>query len=114
MLKVYNEFERNPALLAKLARWRNAIVSCVFADVMYRTGVMDRRSNRRSRPKSSAGDHRTLSKATVDPLKALEMGQPGDVIVVHAGGDMEFRVRGSMAALLRTEASAASSSTAPA
>ena len=42
MLKVFNDFERRPDLLAKfdaVAKCYSA--SCVFADVMYRTGVMD-------------------------------------------------------------------------
>ena len=41
MLKVYNDFDRRSDLLAKfdtVARCYSA--SCVFADVMYRTGVM--------------------------------------------------------------------------
>ena len=42
MLKVYNEFERRPDLLAQF----DAVLPCwsaaaVFADVQYRTGVMD-------------------------------------------------------------------------
>jgi regulator of RNase E activity RraA len=32
----------------------------------------------------------------VDPLKALEMGQPGDVIVVDAGGDLNTSVCGGL------------------
>ena len=32
----------------------------------------------------------------VDPLKALEMGQPGDVIVVDAGGDPNTSVCGGL------------------
>ena len=32
----------------------------------------------------------------VDPLKALEMGQPGDIIVVDAGGDTETSVCGGL------------------
>jgi regulator of RNase E activity RraA len=32
----------------------------------------------------------------VDPLKALEMGQPGDLIVVDAGGDTETSVCGGL------------------
>ena len=32
----------------------------------------------------------------VDPLKALEMGQPGDIIVVDAGGDTEVSVCGGL------------------
>jgi regulator of RNase E activity RraA len=32
----------------------------------------------------------------VDPLKSLEMGQPGDIIVVDAGGDTETSVCGGL------------------
>ena len=32
----------------------------------------------------------------VDPLKALDMGQPGDIIVVNAGGDTETSVCGGL------------------
>lgn len=32
----------------------------------------------------------------VDPLKALEMGKPGDIIVVDAGGDLNTSVCGGL------------------
>ncbi|TCS58980.1 regulator of RNase E activity RraA [Primorskyibacter sedentarius] len=99
MLKVYNEFERRPELLAKF----DEVVKCysaaaVFADVQYRTGVMDSGIKPAFRAKV-AGQAITvqLSKGDlVDPLKALEMGQPGDVIVVDAGGDPNTSVCGGL------------------
>lgn len=99
MLKVYNDFERRPDLLARfdelLPVWS---VSCVFADVMYRTQVMDCRIKPPFKAKA-VGQAITvqLSKGDlVDPLKALEMGQPGDIIVVDAGGDPETSVCGGL------------------
>lgn len=99
MLKVYNDFERNPALLARF----DAVVacysaSCVFADVMYRTGVMHSSIKPPFKAKT-VGQALTvqLSKGDlVDPLKALEMGKPGDIIVVDAGGDTEVSVCGGL------------------
>lgn len=99
MLKIYNEFERNPDLLKKF----DAVLGCysasaVFADVQYRTGVMDSGIKPPFRAKVT-GQALTvqLSKGDlVDPLKALEMGQPGDVIVVDAGGDMNTSVCGGL------------------
>lgn len=99
MLKVFNDFERRPELLAgfdEVARSYSA--SCVFADVMYRTGVMDSGMKPAFRAKT-VGQALTvqLSKGDlVDPLKALEMGQAGDVIVVDAGGDTEVSVCGGL------------------
>src|SRR5687767_2322126 len=92
MLKVFNDFERRADVLAKfdqVARCYSA--SCVFADVMYRTGVMDSAIKPPFKAKT-VGQAVTvqLSKGDlVDPLKALEMGKPGDIIVVDAGGDTE-------------------------
>jgi regulator of RNase E activity RraA len=99
MLKVFNEFERRPDLLARFDTFLDVYsASCVFADVMYRTGVMD--SGIRPPFKAKAvGQALTvqLSKGDlVDPLKALEMGQPGDIIVVDAGGDTETSVCGGL------------------
>jgi 4-hydroxy-4-methyl-2-oxoglutarate aldolase len=99
MLKIFNEFDRQPDLLARfdqVARCYSA--SCVFADVMYRTGVMDSGIKPAFRAKA-VGQAITvqLSKGDlVDPLKALEMGQPGDIIVVDAGGDVETSVCGGL------------------
>jgi regulator of RNase E activity RraA len=99
MLKVFNEFERKRELLAKfetVAKCYSA--SCVFADVLYRTGVMHSSIKPAFKAKI-VGQALTvqLSKGDlVDPLKALEMGQPGDVIVVDAGGDTEVSVCGGL------------------
>lgn len=99
MLKVFNDFTRDPTLLAEfdaVARCYSA--SCVFADVQYRTGVM----HSAIKPPFVAravGQALTvqLSKGDlVDPLKALEMGQSGDIIVVDAGGDTETSVCGGL------------------
>jgi len=99
MLKVFNDFDRNPDLLAKF----DEVVKCysaaaVFADVQYRTGVMDAGIKPAFRAKVT-GQALTvqLSKGDlVDPLKALEMGQAGDVIVVDAGGDPNTSVCGGL------------------
>lgn len=99
MLQVYNEFERQPDLLAKF----DEVIKCysataVFADVQYRTGVMDAGIKPAFRAKV-CGQAITvqLSKGDlVDPLKALEMGQPGDIIVVDAGGDPNTSVCGGL------------------
>jgi 4-hydroxy-4-methyl-2-oxoglutarate aldolase len=99
MLKTYNDFQRRPDLLARfdeVARCYSA--SCVFADVMYRTGVMASAIKPPFKAKA-IGQAITvqLSKGDlVDPLKALEMGQPGDMIVVDAGGDTETSVCGGL------------------
>jgi len=99
MLKVYNDFKRNPELRAKFDK----VVECfsataVFADVQYRTGIMDSAIKPAFRAKIT-GQAVTvqLSKGDlVDPLKALEMGQEGDVIVVDAGGDPNTSVCGGL------------------
>jgi regulator of RNase E activity RraA len=99
MLKVYEDFERSPALLEKF----DEVLQCysaaaVFADVQYRTGVMDSGIKPAFRAKIT-GQAITvqLSKGDlVDPLKALEMGHPGDVIVVDAGGDLNTSVCGGL------------------
>ena len=99
MLQVYNEFERKPELLAKFDKVLECYsATAVFADVQYRTGVMDRGIKPAFRAKIT-GQAITvqLSKGDlVDPLKALEMGQPGDVIVVDAGGDLNTSVCGGL------------------
>lgn len=99
MLKEFNDFERRPDILEKL----DAVVGClsataVFADVQYRTGVMDSAIKPPFRAKT-CGQALTvqLSKGDlVDPLKALEMGKPGDIIVVDAGGDPNTSVCGGL------------------
>lgn len=99
MLKVFNEFERRPDLLARFDTFLDVYsASCVFADVMYRTGVMDSGIKPPFKAKA-VGQALTvqLSKGDlVDPLKALEMGRPGDIIVVDAGGDTETSVCGGL------------------
>ncbi len=99
MLKQFNDFERRPDLLEKF----DEVLKCysataVFADVQYRTGVMDSGIKPAFRAKVT-GQAITvqLSKGDlVDPLKALEMGQHGDVIVVDAGGDPNTSVCGGL------------------
>ena len=95
----FQRFRRNPELLAKFEAVAAAYsASCVFADVMYRTGVMHSSIKPPFKAKA-VGQALTvqLSKGDlVDPLKALEMGQPGDIIVVDAGGDTEVSVCGGL------------------
>ena len=99
MLKVYNDFKRNDALRAKFDKVLECFsATAVFADVQYRTGVMDSGIKPAFRAKVT-GQAITvqLSKGDlVDPLKALEMGQEGDVIVVDAGGDPNTSVCGGL------------------
>jgi 4-hydroxy-4-methyl-2-oxoglutarate aldolase len=99
MLKEFREFKREPALLqafTEVARCYSA--SCVFADSQYRQGIM----HSAIRPAFVAkvvGQALTVQLSQgdlVDPLKALEMGQPGDVIVVDCGGDTETSVCGGL------------------
>jgi regulator of RNase E activity RraA len=99
MLKIFNDFDRRPDLLARF----DAVVKClsasaVFADVQYRTGVMDSAIKPAFRAKVT-GQALTvqLSKGDlVDPLKALEAGKPGDIVVVDAGGDPNTSVCGGL------------------
>lgn len=99
MLKVHYDFERRPDLLAGFTEVAQAYsASCVFADVMYRTGVMHSSIKPAFRAKA-VGQALTvqLSKGDlVDPLKAVEIGQEGDIIVVDAGGDTEVSVCGGL------------------
>ena len=99
MLKVFNDFERNAKLLAQFDEFIKCYSStAVIADVQYRTGVMDAGIKPAFRAKV-CGQALTvqLSKGDlVDPLKALEMGQAGDVIVVDAGGDPNTSVCGGL------------------
>ena len=98
-LRVFNDFERNPELLKKFDKVLSALLAAaIFADVQYRTGVMDSAIKPAFRSKVT-GQAVTvqLSKGDlVDPLKALEMGQQGDVIVVDAGGDLNTSVCGGL------------------
>lgn len=99
MLKQFHDFARDPAVLAELdevARCYSA--SCVFADVQYRTGVMHA-AIKPAFPAKAVGQALTVQLSRgdlVDPLKALEMGQPGDIIVVDAGGETETSVCGGL------------------
>jgi len=99
MLKVYNEFKRAPELLAKFdAVLESYSAAAIFADVQYRTGVMDSGIKPAFRAKVT-GQALTVQLSIgdlVDPLKALEMGQAGDVIVVDAGGDLNTSVCGGL------------------
>ncbi len=98
-LRVFNDFERKPELLKKFDTVLEAYsAAAIFADVQYRTGVMDSAIKPAFRSKVT-GQAITvqLSKGDlVDPLRALEMGQPGDVIVVDAGGDQQTSVCGGL------------------
>lgn len=98
-LRVFNDFERNPELLKKFDKVLSALsAAAIFAYVQYRTGVMDSAIKPAFRSKVT-GQAVTvqLSKGDlVDPLKALEMGQQGDVIVVDAGGDLNTSVCGGL------------------
>ena len=99
MLKQFNDFTRRPELLARFdAVVRCLSASCVFADVQYRTGVMSSGIKPAFIAKT-VGQALTvqLSKGDlVDPLRALDMGQPGDIIVVDAGGETETSVVGGL------------------
>ncbi|WP_458526005.1 RraA family protein [Onishia taeanensis] len=99
MLKQFNDFQRDPALLEKFDKVLSYYsATAVFADSQYRTGVMDSGIKPAFRAKV-CGQALTvqLSKGDlVDPLKALEMGQAGDIIVVDAGGDPNTSVCGGL------------------
>lgn len=99
MLKIFNEFERRPDLLARFDKLLPSYsISCIFADVMYRQNVMASAIKPPFKAKA-CGQALTVQLSggdLVDPLKALEMGQPGDIIVVDAGGDTETSVCGGL------------------
>ena len=99
MLKVYNEFDRRPDLLKRFDALLPAYsISCIFADVMYRQNVMHSAIKPPFKAKA-VGQAITVQLSggdLVDPLKALEMGQPGDIIVVDAGGDTEVSICGGL------------------
>ena len=98
-LRIFDDFERNPELLKKFDKVLEALsAAAIFADVQYRTGVMDSAIKPAFRAKVT-GQAVTVQLSVgdlVDPLKALEMGQPGDVIVVDAGGDLNTSVCGGL------------------
>ena len=99
MLKIFNEFERRPDLMARFdALLPTYSISCIFADVMYRQNVMTSAIKPAFRAKVT-GQAITVQLSggdLVDPLRALEMGQHGDVICVDAGGDTEVSVCGGL------------------
>ena len=98
-LRIINDFERNPNLLKKFdAVLGSYSAAAIFADVQYRTGVMDSAIKPAFRAKIT-GQAVTvqLSKGDlVDPLRALEIAQPNDIIVVDAGGDLQTSVCGGL------------------
>lgn len=99
LLKTFNDFERRPDLLARFDALLPAYsISCIFADVMYRQNVMTSAIKPPFKAKAT-GQAITVQLSggdLVDPLRALEMGHPGDVIVVNAGGDTETSVCGGL------------------
>lgn len=99
MLKVFNDFERRPELLKRFdALLPTLSISAIFADVMYRQNVMDSGIKPAFKAKLT-GQAITVQLSggdLVDPLRALEMGQPGDVIAVNATGDKEVSVCGGL------------------
>lgn len=99
MLKIFNEFERRPDLLARFdALLPSYSISCIFADVMYRQNVMHSAIKPAFRAKA-CGQAVTVQLSggdLVDPLRAVDMGQHGDIIVVDAGGDTETSVCGGL------------------
>lgn len=99
MLKTFNDFERRPDLLAKFdALLPSYSVSCIFADVMYRQNVMTSAIKPAFKAKVT-GQAVTVQLSggdLVDPLRAIDEGQPGDVVVVDAKGDCETSVCGGL------------------
>lgn len=99
MLKEFKEFQRQPDLLAAFTEVAQCYsASCVFADSQYRQGIMHSAIKPAFRAKA-VGQALTVQLSPgdlVDPLKALEMGQPGDIIVVDAAGDTETSVCGGL------------------
>lgn len=99
MLGETGTFTRDTALLKKFdALVGTYSLSCVFADVMYRTGVMDSAIKPIFRT-CIVGQAVTVQLSRgdlVDPLKALEIAEEGDIIVVDAGGDTETSVCGGL------------------
>lgn len=99
MLKVFRDFDRRPALLKQFEQVAKCYsASCVFADSQYRQGIMAS-AIKPPFPAKIVGQAVTVQLSAgdlVDPLKALEMGQAGDVIVVDAGGDTETSVCGGL------------------
>ena len=100
MFHVITEFERPPADLVAayidVAQCYSA--SCVFADVQGRAGVMHSAIKPIFATKlvGPALTVRLSPGDLQDPLKALEVGKPGDVIVVDAAGETETSVCGGL------------------
>jgi regulator of RNase E activity RraA len=95
-----NDFQRPDARLVEQVRQvaKCYSASCVFADVQQRNGVMHSAlkpifNGKAVGPaltvKLSPGDLQ-------DPLLALHVAQPGDVVVVDAGGETETSVFGGL------------------
>jgi 4-hydroxy-4-methyl-2-oxoglutarate aldolase len=99
MLKTFNDFERRPDLLAQFdALMSSYSIACIFADVMYRQNVMHSSIKPAFKAKA-VGQAVTVQLSggdLVDPLRALEMGRQGDVIVVDAKGETETSVCGGL------------------
>jgi regulator of RNase E activity RraA len=91
VLKTFNDFERRPDLLAKFdALLPSYSISCIFADVMYRQNVMTAAIKPAFKAKAT-GQAVTVQLSggdLVDPLRALEEGQAGDIID-GAGRDVD-------------------------
>lgn len=78
-------------------------ISCVVADAQERAGVMHSQIKLIDRSKKFAGPALTVKLYPgdlVDPLYALSVAQPGDVIVVDARGETETSVWGGLMANL--------------
>jgi regulator of RNase E activity RraA len=99
MLKQFNEFDRRPDLLKRFdALLPSYSISCIFGDVMYRQNIMHSAIKPVFKAKAvgQAITVRLSGGDLVDPLRALEMGRPGDIIVVDAGGDTEVSICGGL------------------
>ena len=100
MVHVINDFERpDPQLVQQYIEVAACYsASCVFADVQRCSNVMHSAIKPIFAVKlvGPALTVRLSPGDLVDPLKALEMGQPGDVIVVDAGGETETSVCGGL------------------
>jgi 4-hydroxy-4-methyl-2-oxoglutarate aldolase len=96
----FNDFPRPSKALA--ARFDEVVkaysASCIFADVMKRTSVMVSAMKPIFRGKL-AGPALTVKLShgdLQDPLIALHAAQPGDVVVIDAGGETEVSVFGGL------------------
>lgn len=96
----YHDFPRpSAALLARFDDVAKAYsASCIFADVMRRDNVMHSGMKPIFRGKIT-GPALTVKLAKgdlQDPLIALHAAQPGDVVVIDAGGETEVSVFGGL------------------